>query len=336
MKTRHVVTPVEAPGVIELLLPTRGRPQQCLDLLHSLEAHTEEKHLLTVACFVDADDTPTREFFEGGVVKSLPFRIEVFVGPQTDTQGERYNLLREAIRPYPEFYMPMADDVVFSTRGWDTMVRNAFSSFEDRVLMCYPRDSTVPETQATYTILHADWTNVTGRFSTEVFPFWYEDSWVDEVAFLIGRKKLVPFEVVAPGGKGKTQGMRNLVFWERFYWNLLDARAKEATALMSLIQRKDPVVFQELMSAYGERLASLQARARTIDDNQLSDLEKSLTGVISGTPPGEKYLRVEQQAVWEITRRLREMVCSGTLECLQSHLMNLAHASQEVFHLGPT
>lgn len=331
MFTSKAVTPVEAPGVIELLLPTRARPEQCYETLKSLESCTADKARVAVALFVDPDDSKTLEFFTPHVLRQLSIRTELFIGPPTDTQGQRYNILRQAVRPYPEYYMPMADDVVFSTYGWDAMVRDAFNRFDDKILMVYPRDSTVPETQATYTILHADWTNVLGRFSTEKFPYWYEDAWVDEVSVLIGRRKLLPFEILAPGGKGKTQGMRNLIFWERFYRNTAGDRRSEALALLELVKERNPAAYTEMSRDFEMRWQAVWKRVETVDDASVLEVEKELSGVTPGTPPGDKYLRVERRAVWDLTQKIYEHLRSGDMQMLQPFLVNLAHASSEIF-----
>jgi len=84
-------------------------------------------------------------------------------------------------------------------------------------------------------ILSAEWLAVTGRFSTGYFPFWFEDTWLDQIGQIIGRREQLPIKLGLIGGKGKTSRMRNVAFWTGFYNHTLDERIHTAKELLQKI-----------------------------------------------------------------------------------------------------
>ena len=129
--------------------------------------------------------------------------------------GERLNKLREISNRNAGIYMAIADDYIFITKNWDNNLRKAINSFPDRIVLAFPEDPIAEPNQITHMWVSTEWTNILGRYISEYFPFWYDDVWYDQVAQMIQRKVKLDIEVIPQGDKGKTQGMRNLLFWEQ-------------------------------------------------------------------------------------------------------------------------
>ncbi len=319
---------IEMPQLISMLLPTRGRPKECSRLLDSIEQTATDHKLISVRCLVDSDDQESISHLSR-IRDSKRFNIEVFVSGPTLTQGERYNLLHKNLRPTAGIVMPMADDVIFATSGWDKLIRDTMNSYPDRIVMCFPDDETVGLNQATYTVVSADWINLIGQFASGLFPYWYEDVWMDEVASLIDRKVRLPFKIEAPEGKGKTQGMRNLKFWERFFWNTSVQRYAEALTLIRYIYRDNPTRLKEEAENVLLRVQSLRSHYRKRGDAEFLNEELSYTGVVPGSVPPERYLKCEFRAVQWLVNELRKEGPHGDQNRIAELLLNLMSAYPE-------
>lgn len=91
-----------------------------------------------------------------------------------------------------EIGMVCADDLVFQTSKWDKMVRREFESVPDRILLLHGWDGIKNEHRATHGFIHRNWVAVVGCFVAPYFSFWYNDTWLTEVADKIGRRRYLP------------------------------------------------------------------------------------------------------------------------------------------------
>ncbi|HVI10430.1 MAG TPA: hypothetical protein VND65_19235 [Candidatus Binatia bacterium] len=92
-----------------------------------------------------------------------------------------------------DIFMMCGDDCVFRTPGWDTIVERAFAESTDKILLAYGDDtSPFGKTFATHPFIHRRWVEVVGYFSGPGFTGDFADSWVQDVADMIGRKKFLP------------------------------------------------------------------------------------------------------------------------------------------------
>jgi len=83
-----------------------------------------------------------------------------------------------------------ADDIVYRTKGWDTAVKKAFDQFEDKIALVYAPDGfqngSVPI--CTHGFFHRNWIDLIGYINPPHFHIAYGDTWVTEVAEMIGRR----------------------------------------------------------------------------------------------------------------------------------------------------
>jgi tetratricopeptide (TPR) repeat protein len=255
--------PIDNPEHISLLLPTRGRPGPLKKVFDSLEANTLDKRLIDVWVYVDEDDELTRAFIHAQGGTKYGFDINWIVGERLHGGSARLaNELWQKCTTNAGIYMGIADDYIFVKKFWDVLVRQAFTRCPDRILVAYPEDPTAAPGQITHVILSAEWLNLLGRFMPDYFPFWYSDTWIDQVAQLIQRKVKLDMRMEPQGGKGKTWGMKNLVFWNRFFNNMLDERISEADTLRRAIYLPDSPEYQK--SVQEAQILIQQAQLKSI------------------------------------------------------------------------
>lgn len=168
--------------MISLLCPTRKRPQNVERLVLSV-VKTANPH--TEICFYVDDDDHTNVFLEKWEKK--------IVGPRITFSDTWTELLKIATG---DILMLCADDIVFQTTGWDAMVEQAFAEVPDRILLVHGDDlGPSGKTFATLPFVSREWVEAVGYFTPRGFSCDWCDTWLHDVAKMIGRYKFLPFVV---------------------------------------------------------------------------------------------------------------------------------------------
>lgn len=157
-----------------LLVPTRGRPQALQEMADSVRATAG---LVQILAYVDDDDPCLGQYMDTKGVR-------VVVGPRI-VLSECWNVLaREA---EGDFLHMSSDDIRFRTPGWDSIVRETFEAFPDRIACVYGRDGIHDEKLATHAFISRRWYETVGYFTWPEFPCDFADTWLHDIAQMIGR-----------------------------------------------------------------------------------------------------------------------------------------------------
>jgi glycosyltransferase involved in cell wall biosynthesis len=166
--------------MISILCPTRGRPSNMRRLYESAYATSDTN--LEFVFYIDDDDTESAAMAEElGVV--------TVVGPRI-VLSEMWNKCYEVSSGH--ILMHCGDDIVFRSGGWDTLVLKAFNEVSDNILLVYGRDGLQDENLGTHTFMHRKWAETVGYFVPPYFSSDYNDTWLNDVAVSIGRRKYIP------------------------------------------------------------------------------------------------------------------------------------------------
>jgi hypothetical protein len=253
-------------GEISMLLATRGRPELLAESLETLKAHTARKDRTVLWAYVDEDDEVTRRAIEAGKMPDPGLTIHWHIGPRTPGLGETHQAMWNASGRASEVYMISSDKANFETPGWDDVIRSKFAEYPDGALLAYAHDPNTAD-QATYPILGWGWLNAVGYFFPGYFPFWFDDKWVDEIGRMADRYVKLPLVIGPLHGRGRTQRMRGMPFWVRFFQLTLCERKEAATRLISAIYPKDEKGRQQALAAMEQRAATFAKL-----EDQYSDL----------------------------------------------------------------
>jgi hypothetical protein len=166
--------------MISLLTPTRKRPQRLRAMIDSVLATAYMRP--EILCYV----TPEDDSYDPLVFPEVHFVV-----------GERLIMsdLWNALIPHAagNIFMLCADDVLFRTKNWDITVEAAFAESADKILLCYGDDGGPNgKTFATLPFVSRQWVNTIGYFTGPGFSADFSDTWPQDVAEMIGRKKLLP------------------------------------------------------------------------------------------------------------------------------------------------
>ena len=211
-----------------------------LEELQTLQANTQRKDLLNVWLYVDDDDEVTRGAVNAGRFAGLDYHVHWHFGPRPPALGQAHQALWNESGRASEVYMISCDDARFDTPGWDEIVRREFSRYGDGILLAFAHDPNAEV--ATYPFIGWGMLQTLGydKVFLGMFAFWFDDKWVEQIAQLAGRCALIPITInPIGGGKGKTQRMRCVPFWMRFFQLLMPERKEHARRLVAAMQFPD-------------------------------------------------------------------------------------------------
>ncbi|HVI10431.1 MAG TPA: glycosyltransferase [Candidatus Binatia bacterium] len=171
--------------MISILCPTRKRPDKFRRMVESVVETA--KNGVEIVYYVDSDDHSYDDVFDG----MFPIATRGFQGARI-TMSDMWNRLIPHANG--ELLMNSDDDCVFRTPGWNEMVEQVFDKCPDKILLCYGDDGGPNgKNFATHPIVHRRWIETIGYFAGPGFSADFADTWPQDVADMIGRKKLLPF-----------------------------------------------------------------------------------------------------------------------------------------------
>lgn len=181
------------PALISVLVPSRGRPKQFLEMLNSLTATATHLRRIEVIARLDTDD-PTAVMNYPMAHDFAHLNLKYLYGPR-ELLSECWNqCYREASG---EILMHAGDDITFNTPGWDQRVRDEFAKIPDRIALVYGDDlSTNFPDLATHGFVHRRWVETVGYFLPPLFSCDWNDVWISEVAKSIGRMVPMPDVII--------------------------------------------------------------------------------------------------------------------------------------------
>ena len=245
-------------GEISILMATRARPDMLAEELATLKTNTAQKDKLAVWLYVDDDDDITRRAIDGGKFANPGFRVHWQIGPRPPALGQAHQALWNASGRVSEVYMISCDDARFDTPGWDDIVRREFGRYSDGILLAFAHDPNAE--QATYPFIGWGFLQTLGyeKVFPGIFAFWFDDKWVEQIAQMAGRCARIPMTInPIGGGKGKTQRMRCVPFWTRFFQLLMPERKECAQKLVAAMHLPDEPARAAAMAGLEKNWAQL-------------------------------------------------------------------------------
>lgn len=150
--------------MINLICPTRNRPQQFGRMVESAGKTASSKILLT--CGTNGDD----DYVEHKYPLDCP---TVFMWN---------NLASVAMRnEKAKLFMLAADDMIFSTPGWDEALLDHYNKLENKIHVYHLQDSRDKD-GTPHVFVTREWIDVMGWFLPPYFIHWNVDSWTVEIA----------------------------------------------------------------------------------------------------------------------------------------------------------
>ena len=168
--------------MISILCPTRNRPENVRRLVSSAHATMDSP---VEFVFREDDDAC------GSVPADIMSLASVTVLCDSRTVlSSLWNECAEAATG--DIMMHCGDDIVFQSKNWDTIISNEFQKHSDGILLAYGNDLLHGEKLSTHGFIHRNWVSAVGYFTAPYFSCDYGDTWLFDVAGLIGRRAYLP------------------------------------------------------------------------------------------------------------------------------------------------
>ncbi len=159
--------------MIAILVPSRGRPEQLKRMIESARktAYKEVKLFLAIS----PEDELAYQSINGNTRK--------YIMPDNMPTAHKWNLLaEEAMRNTDNtLFMVGADDMVFTTPGWDEAVINHYNALVKQQHVYHLQDSRDKD-GTPHPIMTREYIEAMGYLVPPMFLHWYIDTWTVELA----------------------------------------------------------------------------------------------------------------------------------------------------------
>lgn len=166
--------------MISILLPSRGRPDNIRRLVNSILETATKTDDIEAIVRIDLDDPNYDEYMD-----NPPPLTTVFSGDRV-VLSEMWNECYEKAKG--DILMHCGDDIIFRTYGWDTKVVEEFNRYPDNIVFVFGNDGSPHNGKfGTHGFIHRKWVETVGYFVPPYFSSDYNDTWLNDVARIIGR-----------------------------------------------------------------------------------------------------------------------------------------------------
>lgn len=170
--------------MISLLMPTRNRPHNLERISRSILDTAEDIKDIELIIYIDNDDHSYDEYLKKPLIMPTVIRGDRIV------LSEMWNKCYESASG--DILMHLGDDIVFQTKNWDLTVKETFDDYPDHIVFVYGDDgSPGGKGFGTHGIIHRKWAETVGYFVPPYFSSDYNDTWLNHVAEIIGRKRYI-------------------------------------------------------------------------------------------------------------------------------------------------
>jgi hypothetical protein len=274
---------------VALCIASRGNPEPLFETLQNVlrrGALPQTKAVIGL----DEDD-PTLPDTLARIEALNNKRIVVSVAPRGDTIGSVYNRCAAAVDA--DVYVNGVDDFRIATEGWDAVLADAAKIFPDGIGVIGFGDMPVPSGLPACEAATRGLIEKMGYFVQDYTPYWWMDSWLFEIATMIGRFYSVPIEVRFVGPM-RTRGMRDLLFWAQFYDAMRVHRRAVAKAIVASANFLDsPERKRELIEDLDRLCAELEGHNAVLRDPGYA---KRIEASGFDAPASDRYLRAKERA----------------------------------------
>jgi hypothetical protein len=275
---------------VALCIASRGNPRSLFETLH---ANLRGCALPATKVVVGLDeDDPTLADAQTLLDALGDERIITSIAPRADTIGAVYN--RCAATVTADLYVNWADDARIATAGWDAELSAAAENFPDNIGMIgfgqMPVPSPLPACEAVTSGLIAKM----GYYLQDYTPYWWMDTWLYEIATMIGRTLYLPIEVECRGPM-QTRGLREVLYWARFFDEMrVHRRAIAETILASPDFIASPERRQELRNGLDAMCATFAGSNAILRD---PDYAKRIESIGYDAPADDRYQRAKERSL---------------------------------------
>ena len=238
-------------------LPSRGRPLEMVASALSLLRLASGGHDVRITLAIDKDDAPTEA---AAADLEDRFNITAWVSDRPYGLGELHNKVA-ALAGDDAAFLLWSDRVQCISPNWDHELAVGCMQYPNRVLWL----DSIHLNGAGQFILPPAWRAAQGDPCPGLFPFWFEDTHVEELDALVhGFPRVALTSKCAGPRNAKTNRCREVAFWVDVYEALRPKRLEQAAEIVAKLGV--PARDMSAENAYfAERMAAMRARAEQLE-----------------------------------------------------------------------
>ena len=191
----------------------------------------------------------------------------------------------------------LTDDCVMETPGWDDHYRDAASNMPLGFGTAWPLDVLHGPDVCTAPVITRRMMERMGFFVPPWFPFWFHDTWLEEMGAFVACRLPLTVRLGAPDGRGVTQNMRELTFWAALFEATRGLRMRLALQLIDEMYAGQRAL--QLSLRFGmQAVAMFYARrnAKLLNPERAAEIERQM-GARTGPTPRYVAARHEAEAL---------------------------------------
>lgn len=212
---------------IAVLIPTRGKPEALRTTIGAFQHLESGQHDVRYFVRVDKDE---EELYLPFFNQPLPKIYFMFAdAPLTPVQKTLDILDNVFFKDFdPDVHVLMSDDIFPMTMHWDITIGGVIH----RGIGAFCWEEWGDPANQTYIVLDRHYVDRMPVYLPTWFPFWFSDSWRNEVHMMVFKRAIPIISNLKLGGKrGKTYSMRDLDFWFDFFAHTREDRICEAAEM---------------------------------------------------------------------------------------------------------
>ena len=218
---------------VSLIVPTRGRAARCRQMIESALDLAHGPDAVEFVLGIDADDSESVDALK------INRNLTPVIYPRGKTVARTIDRLW--VHASGAVMGRMDDDLAFDTHNWDEAYRDMADASLSGYGLFYPQDVQVGEGFVSLPAMTRRMMEAVREIQSFVtapwFPFWFTDTWWDELGDMTGFKAPLAVKTAMPEGRGVTTGMRDLVFWAGVFERTRPQRIETARKLIERMYR---------------------------------------------------------------------------------------------------
>lgn len=300
---------------ILVCIPTRNRPALLITTLMAFDQLSTGQHEISYAIGIDEDDMAAYEAAKI-CAANIPRVSMHFVPKDVVTIGGIWNFLVRGQEA--DVYLAHVDDAIPLMRYWDELIaryvqagHKAFSWFDSEL-----------GNQAGYPVITHDWLKASGYFQIDHFPFWFCDTWFEEVfQFTFNKKISIPPQLAVGGKRGTTTNLRDLDFWWGFFNTTRRIRLLEGYRLSKAMGCQVYAEYSDYLVSRKHWIDEATKRDQSFKGKRIAELEDARK---EQKEPSARYLEAKRRAEAYMTERGAELWACVPKEPVVSEEQKLA------------
>ena len=175
---------------VNVLMPSRGRPERCHDACKSALRTASSNVRIHVGIDEDDPELGTYKKVLDGIGS-----VEIHIIPAETPLPNIFNRLFLVCRPARSIMMIATDDLEWRSDGWDDAFRAVQKKHPDGVWLAWGDDAVCRGDHCLFPVVGPGWTKTLGYFGCPPdagFRFYYNDTWLHDIAKRIGRAIYLP------------------------------------------------------------------------------------------------------------------------------------------------